>query len=121
MKAVAAHPFLVPAVRDREPVGDLGMAAMERGVEAGDLGHLRRARADRRIGARLFGWCSGARGTSRSSRSSTASSTRIGAVEIRAAMDDAVADRARGRRRAGRAATPRAGQRRAHVRYLGGG
>ena len=48
VKAVAAHTLLVPAVRDREPVGDLGMAAMERGVEAGDLGHLRPARADLR-------------------------------------------------------------------------
>ena len=46
VKAVPADPLLVPGIRDREPVGDLGMVAVERGIEAGDLGDIGMAGAD---------------------------------------------------------------------------
>ena len=64
VKAVAAHAFVVEPLGDRVVVGDRAVAAMERGVEAGDLRQIRKAlAAATRIGARLFGWCSGASGT----------------------------------------------------------
>ena len=47
MEAVAAHPFVVEAVGYGIAIGRRGMAAMERGVEAGDLRQLRKALADR--------------------------------------------------------------------------
>ena len=118
VKAVAAHTLLVPAVRDREPVGDLGMAAMERGVEARDLGHLRPARADladRRQIVRLVQRRQGHQPLEPLQHRVVHQDRR---VEIRAAMDDPVADRARGA--AEPAEEPRLDpvQCRAHVRYL---
>ena len=69
MKAVATDAFRIEALGDGVVIGDRAMAAMEGGVEAGDLRQVREARAEEtRIGARLFGWCSGASGTYRSRR-----------------------------------------------------
>ena len=118
VKAVAAHALLVPAVRDREPVGDLGMAAVERGVEAGDLGHLRLARADladRRQIVRLV---------QRRQRHQPLEPLQHRVVhqdrrvEVRAAMDDPVADRARGAAEPAEQPRLEPVERRAHVRYL---
>ena len=56
VKAVAAHALLVEAARERVAVGNLGMAAVEGGVEAGDLRQAAAASASSvRIGPRLFG------------------------------------------------------------------
>ena len=65
VEAVAPHAALGDQLRgSANACATLGLRAVERGVEAGDLRQLRqRARAATRIGARLCGWCSGASGT----------------------------------------------------------
>ncbi len=45
VKAIAAHPLLIEGLRDGEMIGDRGMAAVEGGVEAGDLGRVGQAAA----------------------------------------------------------------------------
>ena len=57
VKSVAAHAFLVEALWQRVAVGNFGMAAMKRRVEAGDLRKLRlslQQRADRAEIVRLM-------------------------------------------------------------------
>ena len=81
MKAVAAHALCIERLGDRVAVGDLGMAAVERGVEAGDLQQLRLARPDRPDRCeivRLVQW-SERRQASRAA-SSTASSITTGSL-----------------------------------------
>ena len=53
MEAVAPHALLVQRVGQGVAVGHLGMAAMEGGVEAGDLGNPGRRSRITRMGARL--------------------------------------------------------------------
>ena len=47
MEAVAADAVVVEPARQGEPVGELGMAAVERGIEAGDLRQVGLDRGDR--------------------------------------------------------------------------
>ena len=57
VKSVAADAFLVEALRQRVAVGNFGMAAMKRRIEAGDLRKLRlslQQRADRAKIVRLM-------------------------------------------------------------------
>jgi hypothetical protein len=68
---------------------------MEGGVEAGDLRQRRRGRGDGADRRRLLGWCSGASGTSASSFASTAFVDAHRRRVVGAAVDDAMADRAR--------------------------
>ena len=109
VKAVAAHALLVPAVRDREPVGDLGMAAMERGVEARDLGHLRPPRADLRGSAPDCSAGAAAPGAP-AARAAPAPRRPPGSARRNPGRHGRPGGRSRaGRCRAGRAATPRSG------------
>ena len=62
------------------------------GVEAGDLRHSGGSDAQARIAATLWGWCSGASGSSCDSRSNTASIDHDRVDECGAAMHDAMAD-----------------------------
>jgi hypothetical protein len=63
VESVAQH----AAFRDRlwkcKPLGDRRLVAMERGIEARDLGNAGVRSRIALIGARLCGWCSGASGT----------------------------------------------------------
>ena len=64
VESVAAHALRVEPLRDRIMIGDRAVAAVERGVEAGDLRQVRACVARiARTGARLLGWWSGASGT----------------------------------------------------------
>ena len=47
VKPIAPHALLVERVRNGEAIGDGGMAAMERGVEAGDLRQAGKPRGER--------------------------------------------------------------------------
>ena len=55
MEAVAPHALLVQRVGQGVAVGHLGMAAMEGGVEAGDLGNPGAALADHADGRQVVG------------------------------------------------------------------
>ena len=83
MEAVAAHALVVIGARQRERVGDEGMAAMEGGVEAGDLRHRREAFIAASMPAMLCGSCRGASGMSLRSFVSTEASTSVGWVRSR--------------------------------------
>ena len=66
VESVAAYAFRVELLGKRIAVGNLGMAAMEGGIEAGNLQQAAAAAAEiARIGPRLLGWCSGASGAKR--------------------------------------------------------
>ena len=81
VETVTADAFLVEAFGQSVAVGNFGMAAMKRRIEAGDLRKLRLPLPERvRIGPRLFGWWRGASGAKACSRSITASSMRIGSL-----------------------------------------
>ena len=92
VEAVAPHALVVIGARQRERVGDEGMAAVEGGVEAGDLRRPGKASIAASMPAMLCGWCSGASGMSARSFASVASSIRIGSASCRPAVDDAMAD-----------------------------
>ena len=62
METVTADAFLVELFGQSVAVGNFGMAAMKRRIEAGDLRKLRLPLPERLIGPRLFGWWSGASG-----------------------------------------------------------
>ena len=47
VETVAAHAFQIERLGDCEPVGDLGMAPVERRVETGNLQHVRQSLAKR--------------------------------------------------------------------------
>src|SRR5215472_11765054 len=93
MKAVAAHPFRIKVLRDGIMIRDCCMIAVKGGVEAGhlrQLGRIRENRSDRREIVRLVQWSE--------RHVALQSSEHLGiyqnrATVIRAAMDDAVADR----------------------------
>src|SRR4029077_19168190 len=55
MEAVAAHAVLIELVWQSIAVGDLGMAAMKRGVEAGDLRQLWLSMPQRADGSEIVG------------------------------------------------------------------
>jgi len=78
MKAVAPNAFHKIALGDRVVIRDLCVAAMKGRIKAGDLRDVRKEERMDRMGARLFGWCSGASGVYCSSRASTESSISTG-------------------------------------------
>ena len=91
VEAVAADALVVERARQRVAVGVRRVVAVEGGVEAGDLRHAGAVSMARRIGARLFGWCSGASGSS----AQPVEDVRVDQhrpVEVRAAVHDPVAD-----------------------------
>ena len=56
VKSVSAHALRIEMLRDRIVVGDRAVAAVKRGIEAGDLREVRAAgEQSTRIGARLLG------------------------------------------------------------------
>ena len=97
VEAVAAHAFGVEALRDRVVVGKRAVAAMKGGVEAGDLRQIRKARADRADRRQVVGLMQ------RRERNVALESRKHVVVDqdrpivVRAAMDDAMADRDRDR------------------------
>ena len=116
VEAVAADALVVERARagrsSRRARGWPRWKAVSKQATCGTSGSIAMAS---RIGARLFGWCSGASVlVARRAASRTASSIRTGLVEVRAAVHDAVADgdearalrasrsQARGRRDRGR-------------------
>ena len=83
MEAVSAHALVVIGARQRECVIDKRMAAMEGGVEAGDLRVDGKAFIAARIPAILCGSCSGASGMSPFSVAITDSSISFGSTRCR--------------------------------------
>ena len=55
MEAVAPDALLVKCAREREAGGGCGAIMVEGGVEAGDLGKVRRERGDRADGSQIMG------------------------------------------------------------------
>ena len=87
VEAVAADALVVEGARQGVAVGCAAVAAVEGGVEAGDL---RQRRVDLRVtsadGARLCGWCSGASGSSAVSRARMSGVDAHRPVEVGAAV-----------------------------------
>jgi hypothetical protein len=80
MKSVAPHAASGNRFREREGLCNLGLTAVEGRIEARDLGSAGERSSSVRIGARLWGWCSGASGMNFSSAAMTLASTRTGAL-----------------------------------------
>src|SRR5205085_1904780 len=92
---------LAELAREREHLGELGLAAMEGGVEAGDLRDVRRPFRDRGDGGEIVGLVEGCQRAQRFQFAGDpgVDPDRLG--KARAAMDDAVAgSRPSGRKRA---------------------
>jgi hypothetical protein len=97
VEAVAANAVVVKAARQREPVGELGMAAVERGIEAGHLRQLRLDRGDRPDAAEIVRLMQRRERTERLELGEHRGRDAHWRCELGAAMHDAVTDPEQGR------------------------
>ena len=93
VEAVALHARVADLARQRHQLGDRGLAAMEAGVEARDLRHVRAAaRAPPRSPRGCTADAAARAGSARADPSSTSRRHDVGPRERGAAVDDAMAD-----------------------------